>query len=97
VDMVKSELGNKDTTVYFAVFNKNIYNWFIRINLDAQKKFIMTRMSVDKASQCTADFEVEQTLKGYGEGRIYINSADDVPKLDKLINECFDDLSNQPT
>lgn len=92
-----SELGNKDTTVYFAVFNKNIFNWFIRINLDTQKKFVLTRMPVDKASQFTADFKIEQAPKGQGESRIYINSAGDLLKLDKLIIDCFDDLTKQPT
>lgn len=88
-----SDLGNKDTTVYFAVFNKNIFNWFIRINLDAQKKFILTRIPVDKASQFTADFKIEQAPKGYGESRIYINSAEDLLILDNLIVECFNDIT----
>lgn len=92
-----SDMGNKDTTVYFAVYNKNIFNWFIRINLDAQNKFISTRLPRDKASQFAADFKIEQAPKGQGESRIYINSAEDLTKLDKLIVECFDDLTQQST
>lgn len=90
-----SELSYKDTSSYFAVFNKNILCWFIRINLDSQNKFIITRMPVDKAMQSSEGFNVEIAPKGLGESRIYINNADDFNKLKQLIIECFDDVVNK--
>lgn len=91
-----SDLGNKDTTVYFAVYNKNIFNWFMRISLDTQKKFILTRIPLDKVSQFAVGFRIEQAPKSHGESRIYINSAEDLTKLDRLIVECFDDVTTLP-
>lgn len=90
-----SSIGIKDTVNYFAVFNKSIHYWFIRLNLNAQSKFILTRIPPDRVTQFAGNFKIEQAPKYHGESRIYIDGADDLIKLDKLIIECFDDLIRQ--
>ncbi len=88
-----NEVSYKDTASYFGILNKNIFNWFVRINLNSQNKFIITRLTVDKVIQLASGFKVEPAPKGLGESRIYINGADDLNKLDKLIVECFNDVT----
>jgi hypothetical protein len=88
-----SEINYKDTASYFAIFNRNILYWFIRINLDSQNKFIITRLSVGKATQLAKEFKVEPEPKGLGESRLYISCAEDLIKLNELVVECFDDVT----
>lgn len=88
-----SEVNYKDTASYFAILNRNILYWFLRINLDSQNKFIITRLSVDNAAQLAAEFKVEPAPKGLGESRIYINGVEDLSKLSKLVIDCFDDIT----
>ncbi len=87
-----SNIGYKDTTVYFAVFKRSINYWFMRLRLDNQNPFLLTRLPVDQATQFATDCKVEAAPKGYGESRIYISGIDDLVKLDKLILECFESV-----
>ena len=88
-----SELSNKDTTAYFGIYNKNIFNWIIRVNLDSSKKQILTRLPIEKAKELAIGFTVEQAPKGHGESRVFIESPDDLVQLKDLIIECFDEVT----
>lgn len=87
-----SQLNNKDTTVYYVIYNKSITNWFLRIILDGTNKHVITKLPVDKAQELAKEFTVEQSPKGHGESRIYINSYEDLSRLPELIIECFDEV-----
>ncbi|MDD3314687.1 MAG: type I restriction endonuclease [Syntrophaceticus sp.] len=88
-----SELRCKDTTVYFGIYNKNIFGWIVRINLDSSNKHILIKLPVEKAESLAPGFKVEQAPKGQGESRILIESPDDLVQLKDLILECFDSVS----
>lgn len=89
-----SALGAKDTTVYYAVFIRNIFNWFLRVNLDSQNKQVITRLPVEQAQMLAPTFKVEPAPKGLGESRVYIDSHNDLIKLEELILACFDNLAS---
>lgn len=88
-----SEVKYKDTASYFAVFNRNINYWFIRVKLEGPNKIVSTRIMTEKAAQLVNGLKIETAPKGAGESRIYISCPEDLNKLDKLIIECFNDIN----
>lgn len=89
-----SELNYKDTTTYFSIYLRNTKGWIVRINLDAGKKNIMTKLSVGNAIQNCPGYIVEQAPKSIGESRVYIESIDDIENLEKYILDAYDFLNN---
>lgn len=87
-----SALASKDTTAYFAVFIRNIYQWFVRQNLDSENKQIITRLPVDKVKILAKDFKVEPAPKGLGESRIFITSHHDLTKLEQVVVASFEEV-----
>lgn len=85
-----SEVNYRDTTNYFSVYLKNTTKWIIRFNLDAGKKNVMTKLTVESAKESCPSFEVEQAPRSVGESRVYINSVDDMEKLEKYIVDAYD-------
>lgn len=88
-----SDLGYKDTTSYFAIYNKNVNNWFIRAKIERQNKFIITKIPADKVMELADSFRVESAPKGHGESRVFINSIEDLNRLANLVVECFNDIT----
>lgn len=82
----------KDTTEYFSINYQIVTKWFFRINLNSNLKNITTRIDLDTAETLANGFKVDQAPKGRGESRIYIDSYEDIKKLDKLIIACYDDV-----
>lgn len=89
-----TEINYRDTTNYFSVYLKNTTRWIIRLNLDAGKKNVMTKLSVESAKESCPSFEVEQAPRSVGESRVYINTVQDIEKLEQYIVEAYD-LVNQ--
>jgi len=89
-----SELQYKDTINYFGILTKNIFNWFIRLNLDSTNKYLIARLPVEIASQFASGYKIEPAPKGHGENssRIYIESLNDLQKLEKLILRSYDEV-----
>lgn len=87
-----SNIGYKDTTVYFSIHNGNANKWFLRIVLDSSIKNIVTRLSIDEAQKYSNGFTVEIAPKGIGESRVLINTHSDLKKLDDIILNSFDKL-----
>lgn len=87
-----SDVNYKDTTIYFGIYRKNITNWFLRLNLDSQTKHIITKLDIDEAKLVSNGFEVKPAPKRNGNSRIYINSIDDLEKLENLIVKCYEQL-----
>lgn len=84
-----SELGYKDTTNYFSIYNKSVNKWVIRINLDSSKKNVMSKLPIEVSKQYCGEFENEIAPKSIGENRVYINSIEDLNKLNEYIVESF--------
>lgn len=88
-----SEIQHKDTLNYFGIHNKNTAHWFLRLNFNATRKNIVTKLTVEKVISLVGQYEVEESPKGNGLSRIYINQVEDLKRLNNLIIECFDSLS----
>ncbi|ALP91040.1 MULTISPECIES: type I restriction endonuclease [Clostridium] len=89
-----SEVNYKDTTNYFSIYLKNTTRWIIRFNLDASKKNIMTKLTVENATENCPGYIVEQAPKSVGESRIYIQSIDDIKNMEKYILDAYDLANN---
>ncbi len=85
-----SELNYRDTTNYFSIYLKNTTRWIIRFNLDAGKKNIMTKLTVESAKKNCPNYEVEQAPRSVGESRVYINSIDNLYDLEKYVVDAYD-------
>lgn len=85
------DLNYKDTSCYFSINNKNIYKWFMRIIFSPSSKNIIIRLDQKTVESLISGYKVEAAPKSWGETRVYLNSVDDLPKLDKLILACFDE------
>lgn len=85
-------LNYKDTTSYFSLYMNTLNRWLIRINLDANNKNIMTKLSLDEVTNLAHEFNTDVAPKGIAESRIYINSITDLNKLESVILACYDKL-----
>lgn len=90
-----SSLAYKDTINYFAIYNRVITDWMLRLFLEGQKRNVIVRLPITRVSQLCPKYEITEPPKGHGEGeasRIYINSLDDLRQLEKVIVECFESI-----
>lgn len=87
-----SELNYKDTTNYFAIYSKGITRCVARLNLDAGRKFIGTKLSVSEVKSICSECEVEQAPKIIGDSRIIIDSINDINNLEGIILKAYDIL-----
>lgn len=85
-----SEVNYRDTTNYFSIYLKNTTKWIIRFNLDAGKKNVMTKLTLESAKESCTNYEVEQAPRSVGESRVYIKSIDDLHDLEKYIVDAYD-------
>lgn len=85
-----SEVHYRDTTNYFSIYLKNTTKWIIRFNFDAGKKNVMTKLTVESAKGSCLGFDVEQAPRSVGESRVYINSVQDIERLEKYIIDAYD-------
>lgn len=85
-----SEVNYRDTTNYFSIYLKNTTKWIIRFNLDAGKKNVMTKLTLESAKESCPNYEVEQAPRSVGESRVYIKSIDDLHDLEKYIVDAYD-------
>ena len=88
-----SELQYKDTLNYFGIHFKSIYNWFMRLRLDNVNKNMIIRLPVETV-KALSDCKAEQASKAHGENssQVFIQSIDDLKKLDRLIIKCYDEV-----
>lgn len=88
-----SALGAKDTTAYYAVYTKNILHWFLRVNLDSQNKQVVTKLPLEQVQLLVSGFKTEPAPEWIGKSRVYIDSHNDLIKLEDLILACYDNLT----
>lgn len=87
-----SKLNHKDTASYFAIYNRVITNWFLRINLDATNKYITLRLDKTRCEQLCQGFVVEEGPRSMEGGRIRIQSVEDLNEMKDVILACFDEV-----
>lgn len=80
-----TDLLMKDTLNYFNVSYQRPTKWFVRFFGDSQRKAVSTWVPVDEARRLAEGFEVEEAPHAFGVSRAYVESADQVGRLDKLI------------
>ncbi|AVX21641.1 hypothetical protein SAMN02745885_01610 [Carboxydocella sporoproducens DSM 16521] len=90
-----SQINFKDTINYLGIYYKNIYGWFLRINLSSSIKYITSRLPVNIASELAKGFTVEPAPKGMGESRVIINSAEDIKQLKDFVIKSFEIISEE--
>jgi hypothetical protein len=97
-DMVKGILlkANMDITnadysdrvSYFGVYNRNINGWFVRFVLDQQPTLAMIRLEYTIAKEVPSDLKL-QPLASKGITKIFIDSLNDMAKLEPFILKAF--------
>jgi hypothetical protein len=98
-DMVKGLLlnDNKDITnvdysdrvSYFGIYNRNINGWFVRFVLDQQPTLVMIRLEYTIAKEIPSDLKL-QPLTSKGITKIFIESLNDMNKLEPFILKAFE-------
>ena len=87
-----SEVNFRDTTNYFSIYLKNTTKWIIRFNLDAGKKNVMTKLSVENAKENCPSYEIDQAPRSVGESRVYIKEIEELNNLEKYIVDAYDNV-----
>jgi predicted type IV restriction endonuclease len=90
-----SKLNYKDTTSYFAVYNRVITNWFMRINLDAANKYIAVRIDRERCAQLCPGLAVDEATRTMEGSRIRIQSIEDLHQMRDLILAAFDEVRDK--
>lgn len=85
-------LDYRDTVNYFSIYLVNSTKWFIRMNLDNSHKNFFTKVDLDTLAKYSKDFKTSVAPKSMGESRVYIDSIEDMKKLEELVIYCYDQL-----
>lgn len=87
-----SEIQYKDTVNYFSIYNRSVTRWFMRLVLRDEKKSFSIKMEPEKAKPFLKDYSIETAPDHLGGGaRIYLNSIEDLKKMQSLIVYCFEE------
>ena len=82
----------KDTVSYFAVYNHNIKNWFIRLVLDRPPCHIMVNLSYDVVKPLCGKYVV-RSMDSKGIARILIDDVNDLLNLSDVIIKAFETIA----
>ena len=84
-----SSIDSKDTISYFGIHNRNVNGWFVRFILDQQPTLAMIRLEYTLAKEIPSDLKL-QPLKSKGITKVFIDSIDDIKKLEPFILKAFE-------
>ena len=84
-----SDVDYKDTVSYFAMYKRNINGWFVRFVLDQQPTLVMIRLEYTIAKEIPSDLKL-QPLNSKGITKVYIDSLNDMNKLEPFILKAFE-------
>lgn len=84
-----SDVNYKDTVSYFGIHNRNVNGWFVRFILDQQPTLAMIRLEYTFAKEIPTDLKL-QPLTSKRITKIFINSLDDIDKLEPFILKAFE-------
>lgn len=84
-----SNIDYKDTVSYFGIYNRNVNGWFVRFVLDQQPTLAMIRLEYTLAKEILSDLKL-QPLNSKGITKVFIDSLDDMDKLEPFILKAFE-------
>lgn len=84
-----SNIDYKDTVSYFGIYNRNVNGWFVRFVLDQQPTLAMIRLEYTLAKEISSDLKL-QPLNSKGITKVFIDSLDDMDKLEPFILKAFE-------
>lgn len=84
-----SNIDYKDTVSYFGIYNRNVNGWFVRFVLDQQPTLAMIRLEYTLAKEIPTDLKL-QPLNSKGITKVFIDSLDDMDKLEPFILKAFE-------
>lgn len=84
-----SNVDYKDTVSYFGIYNRNVNGWFVRFVLDQQPILVMIRLEYTLAKEIPSDLKL-QPLNSKGITKVFIDSLDDMDKLESFILKAFE-------
>lgn len=84
-----SSVDYKDTVSYFGIYNRNVNGWFVRFVLDQQPILAMIRLEYTLAKEIPSDLKL-QPLNSKGITKVYIDSLDDMDKLEPFVLKAFE-------
>lgn len=87
----------KDTTNYFNVSYKRPTKWFVRFFCRAEKRSIITHLSVEIATSMAPGYRVEAAPSVFGESRIYLNSVAQLWEIKSVVTESLKRMSSENT
>lgn len=86
-----SNVDYKDTVSYFGIYNRNVNGWFVRFILDQQPTLAMIRLEYTLAKEIPSDLKM-QPLNSKGITKVFIDSLDDMDKLEPFILKAFEEV-----
>lgn len=84
-----SDIDYKDTRSYFAIYNRNINGWFVRFILDRQPTLAMLNIEYTLVKDIPTELKI-QPMTGKGMTKVFIDSVDDIIKLETFILKAFE-------
>lgn len=84
-----SDIDYKDTVSYFAIYKRNINGWFVRFILDLQPTLAMLNIEYTLVKDIPTELKI-QPLASKGITKVFINSTDDINKLEAFILKAFE-------
>lgn len=84
-----SNVDYKDTVSYFGIYNRNVNGWFVRFVLDQQPTLAMIRLEYTLAKEIPSNLKL-QPLNSKGITKVFIDSLDDMNKLEPFILKAFE-------
>jgi hypothetical protein len=88
-----ADVNYKDTTVYFAIYNRILSQWFLRLNYGSSRKQAITRVPLVELPGLAAGYPCEEAPKNVGESRVFIDSPEDLKKIAQVIVRSFDEAT----
>lgn len=84
-----SDIDFRDTVSYFAIYKRNINGWFVRFILNEQPTLAMLNIEYAIAKEILSDLKM-QPLTSKGITKVFIDSVDDINKLEPFILKAFE-------
>lgn len=84
-----SNVGYKDTVLYFGIYNRNVNGWFVRFMLDKQPAMAMIRLEYKFAKEIHSGLKIKP-VNSKGVINAYFDSINDMDKLEPFILKAFE-------
>jgi len=68
-----------------------VTRWFLRAYTSGPRKFVATRLPVERATMLAPGFQVDAAPESMGKSRIYFNTAGDFERLRALVIVAYEE------